>query len=132
MRPLYLARIAAEAESVRLRAFAGRMAVRMVLGALALLFLVGVIAFAHLAAWYGLRTEGLSFLAITGILGGIDLLLAIVFALLAFRSSPSRVEVEALAVRRRALEGIATTFTLARLVIPILRLVTNLRRRKAG
>jgi hypothetical protein len=131
VRPVQLARIAAEAEGVRLRRFARRIISRAILGAIALLFFLGTIVFAHIAVWYWLRT-GLaqSFPAAAGILGGGDLLVAIILGVIATRSSPSRVELEALAVRRQAISAIGGTFTLAGLVIPILRIVANLRRRR--
>ena len=129
MRPFRLVRIAAEAEGVRLRGMAARIVTRAVLGLIALLFVVGAIVFAHLAAWYWLRTAiGQPFLAATGILGGADLLLAIALGFLASRSVPSRVEVEALDVRRKAVEAIGTTLSLTQLVVPILRILANLRR----
>ena len=131
MRPVRLARIAAEAEGVRLRGLVSRMLARVVLGMIALLFCFGAIAFAHVAAWYWLRT-GLdqTFLAATGILGGVDLLVAIVLGFQASRSSPSRVEVEALEVRRKAIQAIGSTLSLTQLAIPLLRILVNLRRRR--
>jgi hypothetical protein len=131
VRPVQLARIAAEAEGVRLRRLARRIVLRAILGVIALLFFLGAIVFAHIAVWYWLRT-GLtqSFPAAAGILGGGDLLVAIILGIVATRSSPSRVELEALAVRRQAMAAIGGTFTLAGLVIPILRIVANLRRRR--
>ena len=121
-------RIAAEAEGVRLRGFASRIVTRALLGLIALLFVLGAIVFAHLAAWYWLRT-GLdqTLPAAAGILGGVDLLVAIILGALAIRSTPSRVEAEALEVRRKAIQGIGSTLSLARLVIPILRIVANMR-----
>ncbi|HEX4368976.1 MAG TPA: hypothetical protein VH023_19215 [Rhodopila sp.] len=117
---------------MRLRRFARRIVVRATLGVIALMFFLGAIVFAHIAVWYWLRS-GLaqSFPAAAGILGGADLLMAIILAIAATRSSPSRVELEALAVRRQAITAIGGTFTLAALVIPILRMVTNLRRRRS-
>jgi hypothetical protein len=131
MRPVRLARIAAEAEGVRLRGLATRIVMRVVFGVVALLFVLGAIVFAHVAAWYWVRTGlGQNFLAATGILGGADLLVAIILGFLASRSSPSRVEREALDVRRKAIEAIGSTLSLAQLAIPILRMASNMRRRK--
>jgi hypothetical protein len=129
MRSVRLARVAAEAEGVRLRGFASRIATRVILGLIALLFVLGAIAFVHLAAWYWLRT-GLdqTLPAAAGILGGVDLLVAIILGVLAMRSTPGRVEVEALDVRRKAIQGIGSGLSLTRLVIPILRMVVNMRR----
>jgi hypothetical protein len=131
MRPFRLARIAAEAEGVRLRGLVSRIVTRAVLAVIALLFVLGAVVFAHVAAWYWLRI-GLdqTFLAAAGILGGGDLLVAVVLGFLASRSTPSRVEVEALDVRRKALQAIGSTLSLAQLVIPVLRITANLRRRR--
>ncbi len=133
MRPFRLARIAAEAEGVRLRGMATRFVTRAILAAVALFFVLGAIVFAHIAAWYGIRT-GLdqSFLAAAGILGGGDLLAAVLLGVLASRSTPSRVELEALEVRRKAIQAIGSTMSLAQMVIPIVRIVANMRRRRPG
>jgi hypothetical protein len=129
VRVVRLVRVAAEAEGVRLRGFASRVVTRAILGLSALLFLLGAIAFAHIAVWYWLRT-GLDQTApaAAGIMGGVDLLAAVVLGFLATRSTPSRVEAEALDVRRKAIQGIGGTFSLVQLVIPILRIVANMRR----
>jgi phage shock protein PspC (stress-responsive transcriptional regulator) len=55
MRPLRLARIAAEAEGVRLRHQAQRTVVRFVFAMIALIFLAGTLTFLHVAAWSWLR-----------------------------------------------------------------------------
>jgi hypothetical protein len=131
MRPFRLARIAAEAEGVRLRGLVSRIVTRAVLAIIALLFVLGAVAFAHVAAWYWLRIGmDQTFLAAAGILGGGDLLVAVVLGFLASRSTPSRVELEALDVRRKALQAIGSTLSLAQLVIPVLRITANLRRRR--
>ena len=131
MRPFRLARIAAEAEGVRLRGMVTRLAVRAVFGATALIFIIGVLVFIHIAAWYGIRIDlNQSYLATAGILGGVDLLLAVILGFLATRSSPSRVETEALEVRRKAVEGLGSALSLTQMAVPVLRLGANLRRRK--
>ena len=131
MRPFRLARIAAEAEGVRLRGMATRIVTRIIFAAIALFFVLGAVVFAHVAAWYGIRI-GLdqSYLASAGILGGVDLVLAILLGFLATRSSPSRVEVEALDVRRKAIEGIGSALSLTQIVLPLLRLLSGMRRRR--
>jgi hypothetical protein len=133
MRPYRLARIAAEAEGVRLRGLVSRIVTRAIMGVVALLFVLGAIVFAHLAAWYWVRT-GLeqTFLGAAGILGGGDLLIAVILGFLASRSTPSRVEREALEVRRKAIEGIGSALSLTQLVMPILRFAVDMRRRKRG
>jgi hypothetical protein len=131
MRPVRLARIAAEAEGVRLRGMVSRIVTRAAFAAVALLFVIGVIVFAHIAAWFELRTAlDQTFLAATGEVAGVDLLVAIILGVLASRSSPSRVEREALDVRRKAVQAIGGTFSLAQLAVPVLRVGANLRRRR--
>jgi len=131
MRAVRLARIAAEAEGVRLRGLISRTVTRVILGVIALLFVLGAIVVAHVAAWYWLQTGlGQTFLAASGIVGGADLLVAIVLGFLATRSSPGRIEIEALEVRRKAIQSIGTTLSLTQLAIPLLRIVADLRRRR--
>jgi hypothetical protein len=131
MRPVRLARIAAEAEVVRLRGMMTRIVTRVIFAGIAAVFILGALTFGHIAAWYEVRT-GLeqTFLTTAGILGGADLLLAIILLVLASRSSPSRVEVEALEVRRKALEGIGSAVSITQMVLPIVRLASGMRRRR--
>ncbi len=131
MRPVRLAQIAAEAEGVRLRGLLTRIATRVVLAVVALLFVLGAIVFGHVAAWYEIRTAlNQSYLATAGIMGGADLLVAVILGLLASRSRPSRVEVEALDVRRKAIQGITNTLSVTQMAIPVLRMMANMRRRR--
>jgi hypothetical protein len=129
MRSLRLARIAAEAESVRLRYSARRTAVRAVLGLVALAFLFGALVFCQIAAWYWLRASW-DRPAAALILAGAELVLAAILALLAARSSPGRVELEALAVRRQALEGAGSSLAFSTLATQLLRLAIDLLRRR--
>jgi hypothetical protein len=131
MRPVRLARIAAEAEGVRIRGLLTRIAFRIIFAVIALVFVLGAIVFIHIAAWHEIRV-GLdqTFLMTAGILGGTDLLLALILGLLASRSSPSKVEVEALDVRRKAVQGIGSALSLTQMAVPIIRLVSGLGRRK--
>jgi hypothetical protein len=131
MRPFRLARIAAEAEGVRLRGMLTRIVVRVILACIALLFVIGAVVFVHIAAWYELRIVlDQSYLASAGILGGGDLLLAVILGFVASRSSPSRVELEALEVRRKAIEGIGSALSLSQMALPVLRLVSRFGRRR--
>jgi hypothetical protein len=129
MRPYQLARIAAEAEGVRLRGMATRMVTRIVCAVIALLFVLGAVAFAHIAAWCWLRIDrDLPYYLAAAILGGFDLFIAVILLLIASRSSPSRVEREALDVRKRAIAGIGTAMSLTQLVIPALRIASSMRK----
>jgi hypothetical protein len=129
MRVLELARVAAEAEGLRLRHNARRTAVRAVLGLIALGFLLGAIVLCHIAAWYRLSMSWDEPIAAL-IIAGVDLLVAAVLALLAMRSSAGRVEAEALALRRRALDHASTSLTLPALVTPLLPFAARLFRRR--
>jgi uncharacterized membrane protein len=128
LRPLRLARIAAEAEGLRLRYIARRNAIRAVVGLIALVFLLGALAFFHVAFWFWLRRHFESPASSLIVAGG-DLLIALLCGLLAARSSPSRLEREALEVRRRALENATSTLAFSTLAAQALRLGANLYRR---
>jgi hypothetical protein len=129
LRPFRLARLAAEAEAIRLRALASRLLVQVIMGLVGLVFLTGAIVFGHIAFWYWLRVDlGLSAYAAAGIPGGLDLLIAVVLCLLAIRSAPGRTERDALAVRRQAVAGIVSLGSLTNLILSVLRLMADLRR----
>jgi Na+/H+ antiporter NhaA len=131
MRPVSLVRIAVEAEGVRLRAMATRIVTHAVYAVIALVFLLGALVFAHVAAWYGIRTGlELTPIATAGILGGIDLLIAIILGLLARRSTPSRVEREALQVRQEAVANLRSAINVTQVALPLLRFAVPLARRR--
>ena len=113
--PLRLVRIALEAERLRLGLHAKRTAGRVVMGSIALALLLGALGFGHIAAWFWLR-DYLAGQYVALIFAGIDLLFALLLFLLAFRSSPGLAEVEALAVRRRALESATETLRISALL----------------
>jgi hypothetical protein len=131
MRTLRLARIAAEAEGLRLRRQAQRTAVRVAIGLIGLMFLGWALAFAHVAGWYWLRESvGWASSGAAAAVAGADLVIAAFLVLLMARSSPGRIELEALQVRKQALESATSSFATATLLVPTLRLVLNLLRRK--
>jgi len=110
---------------------ASRLATRIVFFVVALLFVIGAVVFVHVGAWYWIRIDGgMSFYATAGILGGVDLLIALILVALASRSGPGRVEREALEVRKRAVQGITSAVTLSQLAIPALRVVSGMRQRR--
>ena len=130
MRPVRLARIAADAEILRWQAFTARTVTRLVCAFIALIFVVGALAIGHVAAWFALRIyAGLQFYWVALVLGGVDLFVALILLLVALRSTPSRVEREALEVRQRAIAGLGTTLSLAQLALPALRVANMARRR---
>jgi hypothetical protein len=129
MRTLRLARIAAEAEGLRLRERAQRTAIRVAFAMVALVFMFGVLIFVHIAAWYWIRQswEPL-YAALT--LAGADLVLALVLIFLASRSAPSRTELDALAVRQRAMESAVNSLAVSSLALQAAGSVLRLVRRR--
>jgi hypothetical protein len=126
MHPLRLIRIALEAEGVRLHYLARRMLARCVMGLLALLLLLAALVFGHIAAWCWLN----SFLPpqhAALVVGGVDLLLAVILIALAGRASPGPAEREARAVRQRALEGAAQSVSVTSLLLRLVALLTRSR-----
>ncbi|HLJ05754.1 MAG TPA: hypothetical protein VKT26_05755 [Acetobacteraceae bacterium] len=128
MRALRLARIAAEAEGLRLRHRAQRALIAAILASIASVFMLGALVFCHLAAWFYLRAHWQP-PETALILAGADVLLALVLVLVAARSTTSRVEVEALAVRQRALESIGSTLAISALATQLLRIAVSVFRR---
>jgi len=128
MRTFSLVRVAADAELLRLRLRARRAGVRAILALVALGFLAGAAVFCHLALWYWLRHHFEPPQSAL-ILAGSDVVLAVILALLAARSTPSRAELEALAVRHRAVEGITASLAFSAIAMQLLRLATQFVRR---
>lgn len=130
MRTLRLARIAAEAEGLRLQRMARRTAIRLAIGAVALVFLGCAFAIFHVGVWFLLRvdlgwqpqTAGLS-------MAGFDFLVAVILLVVAAMSGPGQVEREALEVRRRAWENATSSVGMSVAMLPILRLVVGMMRR---
>jgi hypothetical protein len=115
MRAVNLARIAAEAEILRIQHMLKRQGMRAALGLVAILFALGVLVLAHVAGWQVLRLYVPPIYA-TLILLGVDLVVAAIFGILAARSSPNPDEREALTIRQRALHGARSSLTLSALI----------------
>jgi len=133
MRTLRLARIAAEAEGLRLRRMAQRTVIRLAIALVALFFLFCAFAIFHVGVWFLLRndlgwetqTAGLS-------MAGFDFFIALVLILVAALSGPGRVEREARDVRRQAWESASNSMRVSAMLLPVLRLVVTLMRRARG
>jgi uncharacterized membrane protein YhaH (DUF805 family) len=133
MRTLRLARVAAEAEALRLHARAERVAFRIAMALVGMIFLAGALVCLHVAAWYWLRlSAGWGQPGTAAAMAAADLVIAIVLGVIAARSRPSRVEQEALAVRQHAMEGILGAFALPALLLPTLRVVIGLLRDRSA
>ena len=131
MRALRLARVAAEAEGLRLRHRAQRALIRVILASVASGFMLGTLLFCHVAAWFYLRAHWQP-PETALILAGADLLLALALVLVAARSTTSRVELEALAVRERAVESITSTLAISAMATQLLRIAVSVFRRTRG
>jgi hypothetical protein len=103
MRAVNLAKVAARAEILRLKHTLKRQAMRVVYGLVAVVFAIGVLVLVNVVAWQVLQIYMMPIYA-TLVLLGINLLIATIFGIVATRSSPSRIERDALAIRRKALQ----------------------------
>jgi hypothetical protein len=125
--PFSLGKVALEAEGLRLRHMAKRLVVRVVLGYFALGMVFGAVTFLHVAGWFWLRGY-LQPAPVALIFTGVDLLLGLILGVLATRATPGRVEREALAIRRRALEDIAASMTVSALAMQLVNRLIRSRR----
>jgi len=119
MRLVRLLGIAIQAEGLRLRYQIRRIIIRLVLcyGILILVFCSAT--FGHIAGWYWL-CERLSPLQAALVLTGVDLLLALIFALVVARMTEGRVESEARAVRVQALQETVESVSLSALLVQLM------------
>jgi len=122
MRTLRLARVAAEAEVLRLRRRARRAAVHATLAAVAVVFGVAALCFVHVAAFVALETRLAPTSSALVVLGG-DLLIALILLFISRDSKPDRIEIEALEVRERAVQQLEEIFITATLAAPMARLL---------
>ena len=122
MRATQLARIAAQAEKLRLQRIARRQAIRAGCAAVALVFLLAFLALLHVLVVISIaRTTGPA--SATAIVLGIDLVIAIILGVMAMRSTPDAMENEARLVRDRALEQMKEAVALATVVGPLGRIL---------
>lgn len=128
MRAFNLVRLALEAEVLHLTHQLRRTANRIALGACAVLLLVVAVMFGHIAVWYWLRLH-LEAQYVALIFMGADVLLAAILATVAARSTPGRVELEALSLRRRALDDAAASLTISAMAVRVMDLFLTSRRR---
>jgi hypothetical protein len=115
-------RAAAEAETLRLRAMARRMASRAVLAVVAILFMLAALVLVHVAAVLALAGH-MDLLQAVLIVLALDLVVAVVLGLLAAHSAPSAAEREALVLRREAWRNLRQDFMLASVVSILVRLL---------
>ncbi len=101
MRSVQLAKVAAKAESLRLRRLASRTATRLLIGFFAVVFLLAAMVAGHVALgiWLTPRMGALD--AMLVIAAG-DLVIALVLIAIAALNGPGRIEREALQLRETA------------------------------
>ncbi len=121
MRSLKLARIAAQAELLRLRRYGDRQIGRAVLAATALVFVLACLGTLHFAGYLGLLRADIAPLWATLIVAGVDLLLALILGLAALRNRPGRLEREALQVRLAAQQQMMEAAAMTAMVATVLR-----------
>jgi hypothetical protein len=124
VRALRASRIVVDAEALRLRLQARRLAVRVVLVAVALGFLVCALVLAHVAAWFWLRVNcGWMVQSTAALLAVGDLVVAGVLAWVALHLGPGPVEIEARLVRQQAWRAVVETASWPMVLVRVLRLV---------
>lgn len=122
MRSLRLARIAAQAEGLVLRRHARRIVVQAAMGAVAVVFVICALALAHFAGWLALVNVVAPVWAALIVLG-VDIVIALILGLMAMRSSPDRIEREAIQVRDQARQQLAIAAATASTFAPIARVM---------
>ena len=115
MRAVELAKVAAAAEALRLRRIARRQGLRAAFGVVALVFAIAVLVLIHVAVWNALQPTLSPFYASLIVLGG-DLVLTIIFGVLALRDSPDPVEAEAKQIRQQAVIELRQSLTVMNMV----------------
>ena len=115
MRAVNMAKIAAEAEILRLQAMLKRQGIRAAFGLLAAVFALGVLVLLNILVWQLLCLYMQPIYA-TLVLLAINLAIAVAFGVLAVRSKPSRTEQEAREVRQRAIRELQSSLALSALV----------------
>lgn len=125
MRTTRLVQIAAEAEGLRLRRKVRRAGVRVALGGVAAVFAVLAIVLLHVVSFQALVIAfgpGMwTPIFASGVMFGVDLLLMIVFAILAARGGPDAVELEALEVRQQAVRQLGEAVSMVVLLRPFMK-----------
>lgn len=129
MRTVELAKAAAQAEKLRLERMATRKVMRVAYYAGAGVFGIGALVLLHVVGYHAM-VPGLSPLAASAILLGVDLVLAGILAYLGGRDSPDTIEVQAKLIRDQALAEIRSAATFAAMLGPASRIVGK--RRTAG
>lgn len=108
-----------------------RQVMRAVYGAVAAVFLVGVLILLHIVVFYALGPY-LGPLADSAVLLAVDLVIAVVFGVLAMRNTPDTIETEARVIRDQSLRGMKESLAVAALIGPVGSIATRMLGRKRG
>lgn len=122
MRTVSLAKIAAQAEVLRLRGQGRRTAIRVALILVASTFMTAALAAGHVAIVLALENQFQLINAVL-IVGAGDIVIATVLGIAASIDRPGRLEREALEVKQKALLHLGEVIAVGALVGPALRLV---------
>jgi hypothetical protein len=115
MRSVNLLKLVIEAEILRYKSMAARHGRRAAFGVVALIFGLGFLATLEIAGWQTIRMYILPIYATLCVMG-LNFVIAAGFAIVAFRSSPGRSEIDALEVRKKAVLALQTSMTISALV----------------
>ncbi len=129
MRPVRLAQIAAQAEGLRLRRRLRRVITQVVLALLALPFLLATLGFLEAAFWNFVADHVPAPLAAVLVAVGNLLVAVVLLGMAMMRGGEDRVSLEALEVRRRALDSAQRGITVATLMGPVAGFLLNQLRR---
>ncbi len=120
MRTLRLARVAAEAERLRIKRIIRRLVLRAVFGAVAGVFALAALAWLHVLVWFALA-HSLHPVLRSVVLVVIDVVITLILGLLAMRSPHDPIEAEALEVRRQSVAQLRRSLSIAALAAAMAR-----------
>ena len=129
MRTVDLGRTAAQAEVLRLRRLIRRQVWRAVWAVVAVVFVIAVLVMVHVVA-YMLLASVLPPIGAAAIVLAFDLVVTALFAVLALRGAPDRVETEAKAIRDQALSEMKESLAITALLSPLTRVAIRSAGRK--
>ena len=112
MRSVELAKVAAAAESLRLRRIAARQVMRVAYAGGAAVFAIGVLVLIHIVIFQALTPGVVAPLWASVILLAIDIVAAAILYFMARSNAPDAIETEALEVRRQAMLELRKATTL--------------------
>ena len=122
LRVVTLAKLAAQAEGVRLKALAKRQGMRGAYGAVAAVFGLLLLVMLHISIFeFLVPAVGGGFAAL--IVVGIDVLMIVIFGVLAARDTPSQTEREAALISRQARGQISDAVSTFTVLTPVARIV---------